>query len=173
MKKIIVISIIVLFVGMVFQPAYAVETIPKADKIEQLEDCYCQEVDRVNIVRVKFLFNRLKVFTNILLVRFGNMPEVKEKSKELLEVVDSNRQLDFPIFPRVCDFLEGIIDNLSAIFDYIFELMGKYPNSIIIECICNFIWLIAAFLLIPIAALHFGFGCDPPPPSLNRYIIMK
>ena len=45
MKKVIVLGVIALFVGMCFQPAFAVENMLSAN-IEKEADCDCQELDK-------------------------------------------------------------------------------------------------------------------------------
>ena len=75
-KKGLVIGVIVLFFGMGFQPVFAVENRVTAYIKEMVEDCDCQEVDSQNLFRVKLLMNNLKFFTNILIKRFGHIPEI-------------------------------------------------------------------------------------------------
>ena len=76
------------------------------------DDCGCQVVSSSNLVRVKLLMFRLKIITNILLLRFGHIPEIAEKCQEILDVINSNRQWDFPI---ICAILESIYIQLNLI----------------------------------------------------------
>jgi hypothetical protein len=50
------------------------------------DDCGCQVVNRYDLFRVKLLLVRIKVITNILLLRFGHIPEIQEKCQEKLDV---------------------------------------------------------------------------------------
>ena len=71
------------------------------------EDCECQDVNRYDLFRVKLLLVRIKVITNILLLRFGHIPEVADKCFDILENLDLNKLQGSPI---ICAILEPIWD---------------------------------------------------------------
>jgi len=75
MKKVIVIGIIVLFVGMGFQPAFAVDTKQSIDdnKSEECEEC--NEFSDADLIKVKNLLNRVEKRTKLLLILSKNNPE--------------------------------------------------------------------------------------------------
>jgi len=123
MKKIIVFGIICLFVGVGFQPVFAVESRVSDDKVEKEEDCDCQEVDSLTLIRVKLLFTQLKIATNILLSRFGHIPEVEEKCKELLDIIDSNGQLGEPHPIIFCNILENLLSKMESTFSYLEQIL--------------------------------------------------
>ena len=50
MKKLLVVGIIVLFIGVGVQPAFAIETESSVDNIEKKEDCDCQGINGENDV---------------------------------------------------------------------------------------------------------------------------
>ena len=76
MKKALVICIILLFLGVGFQPALANE-VSDVD-----EDCLeCQPVNRIDLLKVKLLLIRVEAITNVILSKYGHIPEVAEKCK--------------------------------------------------------------------------------------------
>ena len=90
MKKVLVIGVILLFLGVGFQPVFANEvSIAKKSDVE--EDCLeCQPVYRVDLLKVNLLMNRLKVFTNIIMHRFDHFPEIQEKRDNILKFINSD-----------------------------------------------------------------------------------
>jgi hypothetical protein len=93
MKKIIVIGVIVLFICVGFQSAFAVEPKLSADNIIKVKDYDCQEVSKDDILKFKELLNDLKDFTINVMTRFGYIPEVKEKCQEILDFINEVRQI--------------------------------------------------------------------------------
>ena len=105
-KKALVVGIIVLFLGVGFQPAIANEvSITKTADVEG--DCFdCRPVNRVALLKVKLLLMKLETITNVILSRFGHTPEVAEKCEEVLDIINSNRVLDYPF---ICVVLLSIL----------------------------------------------------------------
>ena len=178
MKKIIIIGIIFLFVGMGFQPAFAVENRVSNDNIEKVEDCDCQTKDRLNPIVVMHLMTRLQVVTNSLLSRFGHIPEVKEKCQEVLDEINSFNPLSR--LPLICLPLLNIALGSYLIFEHLDEIMKElYENGSII-CL-----VIRLFLAYPYVALVFIYyiigdigkllGCwnEPPEPLAPPYEIKQ
>ena len=148
MKKVIVISVIALFFFVGFQSAFAVEPKLSADNIEKVEDCDCQELDSENLVRVKLLMNKLEVFTNIILFRFGHIQEVNEKCEELLEIINSNRQLDKSLFfTIICSILDDILDIIESINEYVGNIYDKVRGTPL--------YGLVVLLLLPFAIPHY------------------
>ena len=126
------------------------------------EDCGCQVVNKYDLFRVKLLLLRLKVFTNILLLRFGYIPEIAEKCQEILDVINSNKQLDFPI---ICAMLEPIWNQMINIIREIEDLLEEFKyNPIIANLIIFFLALPADFIFFIVGNLGVNFGCDWAPP---------
>ena len=87
MKKALVVGIIVLFLGVGFQPALANEV--STNIVSDVdEDCLeCQPVNRADLLRVRLLLIRLEVFINIVLSIFGHIPKIVTICEEILEIL--------------------------------------------------------------------------------------
>jgi len=127
------------------------------------EDCGCQDVNRYDLLRVKLLMGKLKVITNILLLRFGHIPEIQEKCQEILDVINSNRQLDNSI---ICDILEPIWNLLKYIGEIGNDLLSRYEDNPIIFGILIFLALPLEYIGFILHFLGNAFDCEwaPMPP---------
>ena len=119
--KVLVVCIIVLFLGVGFQPALANEisttTVSDVD-----EDCLeCQPVNRIDLLKVRLLLIRVEVLTNILMQRFGHIPEIKEKCEEISNRISKLQVLNENSF--ICDFLWIIIEISSELAFYGFVFL--------------------------------------------------
>jgi hypothetical protein len=122
--KILVLGIICLFIGVGVQPALAIEPKLSADnKTESVEDCDCKEEDRPNLFLVKLWLNKVEVLTNILLLRFGYIPEVKENCELVLEGISSiDITRDFEV---LCEILYTILAPISNLMVSLFQLISS------------------------------------------------
>jgi hypothetical protein len=121
------------------------------------DDCGCQVVSSSNLVRVKLLMFRLKVVTNILLLRFGYIPEVAEKCEEILDVINSNRLLDYPI---ICDILESNLNQIGYICYNLFYLWDTFKNNPIIAGIISSLMNWLEFIELFVYILGLRFNCE-------------
>jgi hypothetical protein len=121
------------------------------------DDCGCQVVNRYDLFRVKLLLVRLKVFTNILLLRFGHIPEVAEKYSEISDIINSNRQLDNPI---ICDILESILNQIDYICYNLFSLWDTFKNNPIIAGILSSLMNWLEFIELFVYILGLRFNCE-------------
>ena len=111
----------------------------------EVEDCFeCQPVDRFDVLKVRLLLIKIEAVTNVILSRFGHIPEVQEKHEDLSKLI--NNLIDIFNEPSSwCDFLEDlIIGSLAPIaiigfIEIIFsDLFPKiYP---LIENMFNFLY---------------------------------
>ena len=148
MKKIIVICVIFLFIGVVFQPVLAGEaSITKKSDVN--ENCVeCQPASRVDLLRVRLLVIRIKAITNVILSRFGYIPEVEEKCEEVLDVIHNNKILKHPEYPIICSILKSILYlvyipyiPLLKIWEKIYEKkIGIILYPIMIFLLSSIIW---------------------------------
>ena len=115
-KKGLVLGIIVLFIGVGVQPAFAVETGSSVNTVQLEEDCECEIVDEYNPDKLIQLLNEVKVYVNNILLNFGHIPYVKEKCEEILDTIESfTGWEDTPI---LCAILYGIGFSVFAIGVY-------------------------------------------------------
>ena len=141
--KTFVLVIIVLFLGVGFQPALANE-IPTNIVSDVDEDCLeCQPVSRIDLLKIRLLLTRIEVFTKIIMQRFGHIPEVSEKCDEILNIIDSsNIQWDYPL---MCVILISILVPLVAII----MILDKIENGLR-EVYPNLSTLLIIFLIEPL-----------------------
>jgi hypothetical protein len=154
MNKGIVIGVIVLFVGMVFQPAFAIETIPNAEKVEEVEDCDCQENEKYNPIMIKLLLNKVKVFTNIIMSRYGHIPKVKESCYNIFDILNSYNPLS--IGQVICAIALGIYLEMSSMFTRMWEFQEYLiKNYLIFGVIYTGLLYISC---LPLWTIHYFIG---------------
>jgi hypothetical protein len=145
-SKILIIGVILLFIGVGIQPAFSIEPEFPVANIEKEEDCDCQKVDISDSFMVKLWLNKLKVFNNIILLKFGHIPEIEENCNDIFNFINSYYPLsDGEI---VCTILVGIYLGILSIYWSIRELQEEVGG------------LLAALLyfpLIPIATIGLFF----------------
>lgn len=166
LRKALVMGVVFLFICVGGQPAFAIESGLSSVKSMDEEDCDCQEVDRQNSFMVDFLLNRLEVVANILLSRFGYMPEIHEKSRELLDNIDSIRQLNHPIVCKILEIITPQVESLYSIMTSIQDNL-KARSPIIGGFIVTFMLILQGQIyvldiLLNIAGYHLCNWPYPP-----------
>ena len=122
------------------------------------EDCGCQVVNRNDLFRVKLLLVRIKVITNILLLRFGHIPEVAEKCEEILDAINSNRQLDDPI---ICDNLYQLCEYFGSWYWFFYILSEDvFEENPILSNIFNNISILFSMIATYILVFAALLDCD-------------
>lgn len=71
----------------------------------EVEDCNCNPVNNLQIGRLERLLNRLESSFNYILLKDGNIPEVEDKCKEILSIINSWRP--FYLFCIVLYYILG------------------------------------------------------------------
>ena len=171
LKNSIVISVILLFLGVGFQPALADE-ISTTVVSDVDEDCLdCQPVNRVELLRVKLLLTRLEVFTNILMSKFGHIPGIADECEEVSEGITTLQErinylkLKLPSqeYIILCDILLVIVISWTLLYlsvHYFAEIFyWKFP-----ELYYRFIEFVDENIFYPIDdilnKLYVTFDCD-------------
>ena len=126
------------------------------------DDCECQDVNRYDLYRVKLLLVRIKVITNILLLRFGHIPEIAEKCSDILENLDLNKLQEPPI---ICAILESICNQIDYIYDVLDYLLTVYEDYEIIFFIIASLIPPLAWIGVIVYSLGVPFGCWELPTS--------
>jgi hypothetical protein len=167
MKKIIIIGVIVLFIGVGIKPALAVEPEVSNDNIENEEDCDCQEVSNSDFLKIKELLNELKDFTISVMMRFGHMPEVKEKCEELLDGINVEIPQDNE---KLCNMFKFIIA-ITGILYLRFCFKEYQYQGTILEAIYSGIAIIFAYFFARSVNIYYDIlKCEE---LLNEYDLGK
>ena len=119
-------------------------------------------MNRVALLKVKLLLIRLEAFTNIILTRFGHIPEIREKCEEILDIIDSNKLWDNPI---ICAVLLSIFIYLLAITGVIhvlYEIFNE-KNPLIGQILIIFIELPILAIMGVLTGILIAFECPPFP----------
>ena len=137
MKKVLAVAVILLFLGVGVQPALANEVSNTVSDVD--EDCLeCQPVNRIDILKVKLLMIRVEAFTNVILSRFGHIPEIREKCEEISDRITNFQEMynDLKLgslnwdFPIICAFLESNYKSLGNFSVFIYEISDIFdPNG--------------------------------------------
>ena len=122
-KNVLVVAVILLFVGVCVQPAFAIN--PNLSDSE--DDCdICLKVSNLNLVRLENLSNKIYKYDNILSVLSKNYPEFTEKYQELSERITTFKEINKELKQvankdkntSLCDLLQNI--SLVLIMPYAF-----------------------------------------------------
>jgi len=148
--KSLVIGIVVLFIGVGIQPAFA-NNVSISKKSDKENDC--------NLCAKKV--NRLNYYNNQLSLLYRQHPEFKEKYKNLKEKILNYQVLDKDSF---CDKLESIMNFFIPIMvslESIGILLSDFGFKLI-PYIFYGLSIIPAILFTPFSLLYFIFCWQPP-----------
>ena len=107
LNKSFVIGVIVIFIGVGFQPVFAI----KPNILENYEECSeCRELNKVESALLKIQLIRLEKYTKLLLGLSRNNPDVSEKCEYLLDYINSFKAWRFPV---LCNIILPILSSLS------------------------------------------------------------
>ena len=132
----LVFGITILFLGIAIQPAIAF-TPNSSDKEE---DCnICLKISESDIIRIKNLLNRIKIFKIILPILSKWNPEVKVKYQEFSDIISTLPDIDdkdlsanpwrFPVFNAFCNIVKYLFDCYLSIYEF---LMSHLSSGIFI-----------------------------------------
>ena len=167
--KTLVIGVIVLFIGLGIQPAFAVTL----DTFDFEDDCeICPKLSKQHIVRIKSLLDRLEKYDNELSVLSKLNPENEEKYQELSNIhsrlKEMNKELDYNIWiPPICFILFPIFMFLFLLFsiEIGFAVWIDSLQIPIIPLILGDILIgiggIMFLLVFIFAEMMIGIGCIP------------
>ena len=180
-SKCLVVGIILLFIGVGIQPAFAID-ISNNSPSKNIEDCNCQVADNFDIVRVKSLLNRaerslnrVEIFAKLIPVLSKENPEVLEYCEGLSEKINTfmemiDEEISEQILLYSSQFNDEICDMLDSFFLITFDTMLKLAfitehferDSIIYNILGSFVGALATFGIILLFLLE-NFNCGFPP----------
>ena len=125
-RKVLVAGIIVLFLGIGVQTAFAIEISNVKPSSENIEDCNCQVIDNYKLEKYKNQIDKLETYSKLLLTLSKNYPKVEVEYQKLLNDID--------LFKGIYDNLENyksvnnrpICDFLTNIYWDIYDIAIKY-----------------------------------------------
>ena len=162
-KKGLVVGVLILFLSVGLQPALANEvSITKTS--ESKGDCGCQPVNRAELLRVKLLLIRIEAITNVILSKFGHIPEVAEKCQEITNRIETFKEMNNELklssslwdFQIICSILKNYFGVLNEMYEWIWDLMYKIQVGIFF--FISILYLIG-FIQLFIFLIGVGFGC--------------
>jgi len=142
-KRGLVFGIILIFVGVVIKPAFAID-ISTIRFSENIKDCNCQAADNFDFVIVKSLLNRAEmllnkvdIITDLIAILSKNNPEIieicqenKEICKEKLEIINLSYLSGNSSI--ICSLLENylyfLMDFAWDIPDIFWKIVLQFPN---------------------------------------------
>jgi hypothetical protein len=129
-RKGLVFSIIVLFIGVGIQPVFA-NDVSITSTLDNEEDCIeCQKSDGISLLRAKILLFKVKVVANVILSsKLGEIPEVKKDCQEILDIIDSSISVDYPI---ICILLHSYRMSIFGMGIILFDLSCEVTNPQIV-----------------------------------------
>jgi hypothetical protein len=117
-SKGLVFSVIVLFISVSIQPVLADTPIITSKDVDG--DCIeCQVSDGYNHLRINLLLTRLKTIVNFISFKDEDIPEVKDISQDIIDIVNSNKLLN----PPIIECLSLLTQIVTAYSLFIYSLM--------------------------------------------------
>ena len=84
---------------------------------DTVEDCNCNPaISDFQVVRIERLLDRLESRINFILLRYGHIPEIREKCEGILDVINSDGLNEI-----LCDILDRIFIYLFSLKDIMSE----------------------------------------------------
>jgi hypothetical protein len=152
-RKGLVFSIIVLFIGVGIQPAFATESITT---IADSEDCKdCQVSEEYSLLKVNLMLTRLGVIVNFVSYRFGDIAKVKENCQKIIDVINlfslTDNETICNIIYTIMTPVDSLIDSFSDTYKYLenisYFLATMFKLTVVYPIIGVFavIWRIGVF----------------------------
>ncbi len=166
-KNGLVVGVILLFIGIAFQPAVAVNPISADNE----EDCsICPKVSKLQIVRLKSLINRVETLDNKLSVISKHNPEIAEKYQELSDEITTlkemhkefkpNKQLnDYPYPIIVCSILAILLITILIPWVLLDKLFYLFDNFYLIQLLLTPLLVIGSIPCAFIIIYGYFWGC--------------
>ena len=118
LSKTLVMGVVVLFIGVGVQSAFAINTGTSVNTVQLEEDCDCQAEGDVNLVKLKNDINRFKDYIRILSESSELNPLIQRKIDRLsdfLSKIENDITFGWP-FPVICTLLFPIFIVAEILF---------------------------------------------------------
>ena len=116
MKKLLAVAIIVLFIGVGIQPAFAVVTDQSIFR-KEIEECSeCNGVSDIDLITLEREITKLFFTIKIIQIIFRNHPEIQEMSNELLVFMNSDGIIWDMICVLIINFVETLVEIRETYF---------------------------------------------------------
>ena len=125
---------------------------------DTVEDCNCNPISDLQLVRTERLLDRLESRINFILLRYGHIPEVSEKCNEILANINLRPQA----FELICDFLLIIYISFGVLIIILQEIASKFDLSGMIYLIFLSMYGSLFASLILIVFLRVSLDCEWP-----------
>ena len=167
------VGIILLFIGVAVQPAFANEVSTTTSSDTEDECDICPKASKSHLVLIKSLINRVEKYDNQLSVSSKLNLEIGEKYKELSDRISSIIEIDNGLntngdYPIICNILFLLIYGklmqlifISVFFQFLSEQPSKLLSKIFYPLLNLWTLLYYNQVMILISIYH-EFNCPPP-----------
>ena len=167
-KNGLVVVVILLFIGVAFQPAIAVNPISSNNE----DDCdICPKVSSLHLVRLKSLINRVETLDNKLSVISKFHPKLVGKYQELFDRIttlkEMNREYESDLswdFPIICNVLYYIFGYQFITLMILIIIEGYYDNQIISSILRTW-YAMKVMIVLPTMFILMILNCPQFPPN--------
>ena len=124
--KSLVALVVVLFIGVGIQPAFAITPNTSSSK----EDCNCEELNNYELVKVERLLNKAEVYSKFLSVLSKYNPETKDEIGKLSDKISTLKEelADETALPTICFILERIYEISKDVYLFFEELIYSFTS---------------------------------------------
>jgi len=172
-RGILAIGIVVLFIGVGIQPAFAVNTKQSMVNKVSIEDCGCGEVSDTDLVKVDRLLNRVEVYSKLLLVLSKHNPELREMRGELSDQLaninklydEFNTDILQQIKHPICIILEPLYVIIFIIWVFanvMCQLAAKAYNSVLLFILFLPFYILVTPIFWFLLDMIVKYDCEPP-----------
>jgi hypothetical protein len=163
LSKTLVVGVIVLFIGVGIQPAFAVTS----DTPDNNDDCkLCPKVSKSHLILIRSLLNRLEKYDNQQSELSKVNPEFEKKYQEISNKIKNLKDINSSIntkwdFPIICSIL-GIIALSFGTIAYIIDLFLQQNPPAFLYLIFELLFYLFDGFFVIIGAI-FLLGCTDFP----------
>jgi len=99
--KTLAVGIIFLFIGVAVSPSTAVN-IPNREKATLKENCDCQTVDEINLIRLERVLDKLDRYSRISTFLLKQYPEISKEIEDISDKISTLKKMNDELKIRKC-----------------------------------------------------------------------